>query len=218
MLILSQGMASNNQFLTTITRTISFSWPRYVQSPSLRRKLAQLGNRGEDNDHSSDRKDVDTTLLSGVVSGRLWAMMQKKLHISSRKLAWDLSIDKEDMVHEDSLDNSPADPDILGEGYEKLHNFEDLLADDFEEKDFEEAFLEFEDLFADDGTSDDGLLDCLAETERERIQIENNTDDMLFGYAGNYNREEFPDDGQGDDSMMLLEDTEEGTNDKCMLF
>lgn len=144
-------------------------------------------------------------------------MMQRKLHISkfSRKLVWDVLDGQEE---EDCID-CPADgtiPDDEKEG------FENLLADEDQDDDI----LEFEDLLRDEGgecegSGDDGLLEFLAEGERERREIEEETDEMLFGFLGDDDGGvEVKDEG---DSMMLLEDRElsedrEGGSENNMLI
>ncbi|CAG8955648.1 hypothetical protein HYFRA_00009602 [Hymenoscyphus fraxineus] len=200
-------MASNNQFITTITRTISVSWPQNVQSPTLLKKLDRLAHQANDA-NDSRQGGIPRNPLSTAVSSSLWAMMQRNSYLatSSRQLAWE-SLDNMEHSLGGGLLESPL-KSLDAEELENTSDFEDMLAKG--DENYVEDLLDFESLLAEDHGSDDGLLYLLVGTAEEDIQTEHETGEILFGQEEYHYQE-------SDDSMLLLEDIEDHANEKYML-
>lgn len=207
-------MSHNARYLPTISRTTSSSWPRNVQSPILRQKLIRLANSPssalEQNDEEAV-EEVTTDRLASVVEARLWSMMQQKLYdpIAARLLFNPRSSDKvtaePDMVEEeiDLLDElrDNSTPLVRESMMEDLENF---IKEEFRDED------EFEDLLGGSSNEEDDLLGYLDAWERERLEVEQETDEMLFGNSGII--EDYWEHG---DEMLLLEP---GSEDESMLL
>ncbi|KAH6663347.1 hypothetical protein B0J14DRAFT_644809 [Halenospora varia] len=91
-----ESMSHNAKFLLIISRAMSITLPRNVQSSMLRSNLLKLAQSDKSaipniNDESLERGSVQR--LAAVVQTRLWAMMQKWVYDTSavRKLAWGVS-------------------------------------------------------------------------------------------------------------------------------
>jgi hypothetical protein len=118
--------------------------------------------------------------LAAVVQARLWGMMQRELYDPSaaRKMLQKSSeAAKVDQVGDDDC------PNLFG-----------TLKDD-EESQFVDLFGnvggdDFEHLLMGDEKDEDGLLDYLEDSERERLAIEQETEEMLFGNGWDQNDEE----------------------------
>ncbi|CAG8982413.1 hypothetical protein HYALB_00007092 [Hymenoscyphus albidus] len=200
-------MASNNQFITTITRTISVSWPQNVQSPTLLKKLDRLAHQSNDA-NDSRQGGIPRNPLSTAVSSSLWAMMQRNSYLatSSRQLAWEF-LDNMEHSSGGGLLESQSKP-LDAEELENTSDFEDMLAKG--DENYDEDLLDFESLLAEDHYSDDGLLHLLVGTAEENIQTEHETDEILFGQEEYHYQE-------SDDTILLLEDIEDHANEKYML-
>jgi len=193
-------MAHNAHFLPAISHAISVSWPRNVQSPSLREKLSRLANfpmSSLTNQSRADSvKEGTTGQFSAVVQSRLWGMMHRKLYDPS-----DVAKIWRKSTLQDASGEDSESPDLLGTLKE-----EDVVKDG-EVTDFanlgEDEFAEFEELLP---TGDEDLLEYME--ERERFSIERETEEMLFGggCAGSATDEEdvcLLDDETGSDIMLF---------------
>jgi hypothetical protein len=128
--------------------------------------------------------------LAAVVQVRLWSMMQRKLYdpSSARKISrkspeWiNSEVDRTGEDESPNLLGAPEEDDEAG--------FVDLLGDDFE------------DLLAGDESNSE-LLDCLDDSERERLVIEQETEEMLFGSGWDRDEEDY----------LLLENENDITNE-----
>ena len=182
----AQSMSHNARFLPAISQAVSSSWPRNVQSPILRRKLIQLANPPpsalEQREEDVVDEEVTTDRLASVVQARLWAMMQRKLYdpLAARASFNPRSSDKvsaepkdvgEDDDLLDELGNSSAN---LGKE-SMMQDLEDFMKEEFGDLD------EFEDLLGGGGNEEDDLLGYFEAEERERLEDEHETDEMLFG-------------------------------------
>ncbi|KAF4633156.1 hypothetical protein G7Y89_g4956 [Cudoniella acicularis] len=177
-----ESLAHNAKLLPIISHAISSSLPRNVQSPTLKCKLTKLSNLrspliAEDNNTSTGRETSDN--LSAVVQARIWAMMQKHLYDPSAARKMKLSKDHEGGQ---CIGSQTEDEDLLGQWENDNHLAaskntteaeakESILIDDIDE---------FEDLLAGDDKEED-LLGLFDESERERWETEQQTDEMLFG-------------------------------------
>ena len=184
-----QSMAHNAHFLLTISNAVSISWPRNIQSPTLRRKLTEMANRPPSS-LTNDTQQVDgaagtTTRLAAVVQSRLWGMMQRKLYdpADAAKI-WKKSTSQGKLAEEDAC------PDLLvtlgedeaeGGAITKLEYF------------LTEELDEFEDLLSGD---DDGLLEYLE--QGEKLSVERETEEMLFG-------SEWDEDQEDEEKVCLLD-------------
>ncbi len=165
-----QSVALNASFIPKLSHAISTSWPKNVQSPNLKRKLLQLATLSPSltkDAHGSEENETNQR-LSAVVQSHLWEVMRKKLYdpAIARRLwrqgeirpdAIEEEEDFEDLIETECERDGGEDEDLLG----------DLADDD-----------EFNDLLADEG---DDLLEYLEDSERERLAVERETDEMLFG-------------------------------------
>ncbi|KAK2625361.1 hypothetical protein QTJ16_005730 [Diplocarpon rosae] len=207
-----ESMVHNNRFLSSVSHTVSVSWPAHVQTPSLRRKLLRLSdlNPSPFPAFPIKREEPGTSdRLLAVVQSRLWAMMQKKLYDKSggRKL-WRQTRKQETGRSDDDEEDNLDDKFSSVEGCEQRMDTIDS-----------EAML-----LNDDAEDDDILMGDRDEDDWERRAIESETYEMLFG------REEaddgdillmrgpaIPGGGQaGDDGDMLLL-SEEGEGDSMLL-
>jgi hypothetical protein len=152
--------------------------------------------------------------LAAVVQARLWGMMQRKLYdpTAARKMLQKSSEQHIDKVDEVGDDECPNLLGILEEDCEA--DFIDLLGN-IVGNDFEHL------LMGDEEEDEEGLLDYLEASERERLAIEQETEDMLFGNGwdeynednllfqnennnGNTGEEELLLDGGSDNDSMLV--------------
>jgi hypothetical protein len=191
-------MAHNAHFVPTISRAASVSWPRNTQSPSLRQKLTQLENSPPSlTDENQDRGSEagTTSRIAAVVQSRLWGMMQRKLYDSSDAAKiWRKSPLRENLTE----DECPDLLETLGTG-EREEGRVMIELGEFSEDEADE----FEDLLSRD---DDELLEYLE--ERERLSVERETDEMLFGGGWGEDEEEeqsesLLDNEAGSDIMLL---------------
>ncbi|KAE9377457.1 hypothetical protein N431DRAFT_541237 [Stipitochalara longipes BDJ] len=188
-----ESIAQNAHFLPTISHAISVSWPRNIQSPTLREKLSRLANSSTSSlTHANRIEDGEagiTARLASVIQSRLWGMMQRKLFDpSAGAKIWGKSTLRGDLDEEDEF------PELLGT-LEGRDDVEDPVAgklDDFDED-------EFEDLLS---TDDDDLLEYME--ERERLSVERDTEEMLFRSGW--------DEDQTDDGDVCLLDGDAGVD------
>jgi hypothetical protein len=151
--------------------------------------------------------------LAAIVQARLWGMMQRKLYdpTAARKMLQKSSeqhIAKVDEVGDDEC------PNLLGKLEEEYETgFVDLLGNVVGD--------DFEHLLMGDEEDEEGLLDYLEASENERLAIEQETEEMLFGNGwdecdeedllfqnennnGNTGEEELLLDGGSDNDSMLV--------------
>ncbi|KUJ06587.1 uncharacterized protein LY89DRAFT_790442 [Mollisia scopiformis] len=190
-------MAHHSRFLPTITIALSVTLPKNVQSPSLKKKLEQIASIpisplvGEDPSDNVDGSDS----LSRVIQTSLFSMMQRTLYHppATRKLwkepkpATDVSSKSQD---------SDSSPDLLEDENPGSSNWDEILAHFTSDDDFDDL------LYGDD----EDELDLLDESERERLAIERETDEMLFGdgWDGEEEDEFLLSGGESDGENMLL--------------
>lgn len=195
-----QSMSHNAKFLPIISRAMSITLPRNVQSSMLRSNLLKLAQSDKSaipniNDESLERGSVQR--LAAVVQTRLWAMMQKWVYDTSaaRKLAWG-GIAEEGVLKIDGIEEGRHG----GLCYPTSSKIECSTTVGLEvgiDKTGEEDRDDFEDLLAAEGTEED-LLAYFDESEIERLEIEHETDEMLLGAGWDYGGKEI------DDGMLLL--------------
>jgi hypothetical protein len=185
-----QLVAHNANYMPTISRALCSSLVRNVQGPGLRRKLMALSEGGVSELNDDMHSKGSTERMTVVVQSRVWAMVQRVLLDSrnAKKLKWE---------------KSPLGPEGLKNGTEEAWDDggEDLLGGATTEMTDDFAFA-----FDDDGSpfidlllgnpepgDDEGLLSYLE--ERERIEVELETDEILFGSK--------LEDGDMDDCLLL---------------
>lgn len=169
-------MSQHSRFLTVVSHTISHSFLRNAQSPSLRRKLAILAKtraglfhkstqNGDDACDSGADDESDTVKTAGhlnqIVQGSLWRMMHLSLYdpLSARRLlpapepgTLGTAVDSDEMIEEDgeypvSLDDSqPHTYDLFSTVAVETDEFDDLFNEPPEEEEEEEE--EYEDFEA----------------------------------------------------------------------
>jgi hypothetical protein len=197
----SQIMAYNFRFLPGIVRFTANPLPEHLQPPFLKEKMAQLAAMpispipGYDTSPSMDTNEH----ITRVVETRLFTMMQQKLYdpIATRKV-WKKA--KDEIDHEGPRDEN-EDPELLDldESPAGNNEWDDLLARFTSDEEFNDL------LFGEDeGDEDDDLLD---EAERERLEIERQTDEMLFGDGGYKDEDE-----EKEDPYILSGGESEGEN------
>ena len=142
--------------------------------------------------------------LSAVVQGIVWGMMQRNLSDSSicGKIKWE-GVDPTNIV---DAEDPVVDEDLLGSCDAGKQSGIDLtIAMDLEQL-VEDVYIDDEELLLFDTLSDDeGLLSYF--DEMEKIEVERQTDEMLFG-GGEYENEgdleiELVLDGDTEDTMLL---------------
>jgi hypothetical protein len=212
-----QSMANNARFLHTISTAVCGSLVRNAQGAGLRNKLVLLAkctplveDQGCAGEYGLQRN------LAAVVQSRLWEMMQRKLYDSaaSSKLSYRVVVDGIARF----ADPEGEDDDILAE-----LDRSDVLADEglglgdaavfMDDESMGEEADGFSDLCA--GEDDDGLLDYLEdiEIERERLEVERVTDEMLFESGKDADEGE-----EGRDEMLLMgEGLSESEGDSMLL-
>jgi hypothetical protein len=164
----------------------------------------------EQTDEGGEHREVTAERLASVVQARLWAMMQRKLYNSAAaKVAFNprpsektTAEVKEVGEDYDLLDEMGDNSESLG-GKSMIDDLEDFMKDEFGDAE------EFEDLLGVDDTVDDDLLAYFEASERERLDVEHKTDEMLFGSSCD-------DDWEEDDMDMLL--LELGSDNESMLL
>jgi hypothetical protein len=111
--------------------------------------------------------------LAAVVQARLWGMMQRKLYdpTAARKM---LQKSFGEHLKVDDVEGGPECPNLLGTlNDDEESQFIDLIGnvggDDFDH------------LLMEDEEDEEGLLDYLEDSEKERLAIEQETEEMLFG-------------------------------------
>lgn len=203
-----QLMAHNSRFLPTISRAMSSSWMRNCQGPGLRAKLLELATLtlpGSDRGlvaQSGGPSSVEK--LSAVVQGRVWSMMQRKLSDPAvGKLKWE-TLDPSRIAEREDPD---VDEDLLrsvdGDGRIDMDpiaraNLKQFIEGEYMDDD--------EELLLFDPMSDgEGLLSYF--DEMEELELQKQTDEMLFG-SGEY-------EGEDDSEIMLLPDED---NEESMLL
>lgn len=173
-----QAMSQRSRFLTVVSHTISHSFLRNAQSPSLRRKLAILAktpvgvfhenahNDGDAGDSSGDYES-DTLKTAGhlnqIVQGSLWRMMHLSLYdpLSARRLlpapeprACIPDLESEKMIEEDRecavslCDYPPHNHDLFSTAAIETDEFDDLFDEPPGEVE-EEGYEDFEALLDD---------------------------------------------------------------------
>ena len=180
-------MAHHSRLLPTVSNAICSSWVRNVQGVVLRQKLVALSNAKVSQYQNGEGEEGSASRLSSVVLARLWRMMQRTLYDEDAgKRLWKEDKDQEAVTAAKNEEGS-EDEDLLGEyRNEKSIDIKTDRLEDF--MDAEEESL-FEDLLEGDCQNGDiGLLDYLE--EQEKIAVEKETEDMLFG---------------GDDNGMICE-------------
>jgi hypothetical protein len=202
-------MAHNSKFLPTISNAISSSWVRNVQGVGLRQRLVALSNAKVSDYSDGEGEDGSVGRLAAVVQARLWKMMQTRLYEEGAvKKLWR----KDDDVYSASTtinEDEGGDEDLLGQngaieddgiGDASRRNFEDFIGGEFMDSDNDL----FDDLLGEneESGSDDGLLGYLE--EQERMAVETETDEMLFGPGCDGRRDE-----EVEEDPLLLEDSSE---------
>jgi hypothetical protein len=177
-------MENNARFLPGLTQTLC-AWVQNLQSPRLKRKLVDFEN-SLSLSPSGLLDGKEGKRLSIMVQQRLWSMMQVKLYDPSaaRKISWEPSSEDEKTWLKNEEDEG---------GYEELLEFmtgggslhreqEVFHPESSNNGNFENAQDDFVDLSM-DGDSDDDLLllEDLDKEERERLETEYQTEEMLFG-------------------------------------
>lgn len=217
-------MAHNSKFLPTISNAVSSSWVRNVQGVGLRQKLVALSNSKVSEYHEGNSEDGSVGKLAAVVQGRLWTMMQKALYDeSAAKKLWRKEADL-DAESTNTSEEGYEDEGMLSKNEGEQHV-------DGKERDLDdhagENSMDDDDLFNDilkrkeDRGSNDGLLDYFG--EQERLAVETETEEMLFGSDFEPERSEVEEideillfrEGSQEESMLLLED---GSHDDGMLL
>ncbi|KAH8754680.1 hypothetical protein F5882DRAFT_469304 [Hyaloscypha sp. PMI_1271] len=190
-----ESMAHNAHFLPSISHAISVSWPRNIQSPTLREKIFRLGQSRTSSltneTRIEDGGERSTARLTAVVQSRLWGMMQRKLYDpSDTAKIWRKTTLQDNPVQEDEcpdLLETMGEPDEMGG--QVATKRDDFGGDDAGD---------FDDLLSRD---DDELLEYME--ERERLSIERETEEMLFGSEWDEDDACLLDDEAGSDAMLL---------------
>jgi hypothetical protein len=203
-----QLMAHNSRFLPSILCAISSSWVRNCQGPGLRATLIELSNSTPPVSDYGNIAEAgvqgSVERLSAVVQGRMWRMMHKKLSDAAicRKITWE-SVDPTRII---DAEDAVTDEDLLGsrraEGQKGIYlspgkDLQECITD---------GYIDGDDLLLFDAMSDDeGLLSYF--DEMEKLEVEKQTDEMLFGSE---NCEDEGDteivlllDGDAEDTMLL---------------
>jgi hypothetical protein len=193
-------MARNAHFLPTISHAISISWLRNIQSPSLRAKLGRLANSPTSALTNASRiengEKGTAARLAAVVQSRLWSMMQRTSYDpSDAAKIWKKS------TLQDVFAEEHETPDLLGT-LEEQNIVKGRVVTELGE--FEEDDLDvFEDLLLGD---DDELLEYME--ARERLSVERETEEMLFGVVWDEDPKDEEDacllDGEAGGDIMLL--------------
>lgn len=170
-----KSVSHNACFLPRISYSISLSFARNMQSPALKKKLSQLANSSTlffaDNDEEKYGSDGSSQRALAAVEARLWAMIHRCVYnpAAAQKipaLATDLEEEDEDLLEGAERPRAAVGHDADFEDANSA--FEDLLEDEWDE---------WNDLLA--GEDDEILLGN--DEERERLAVEQETDEMLFG-------------------------------------
>ena len=119
--------------------------------------------------------------LAAVVQARLWGMMQRKLYdpTAARK-----------MLRKSSGEHMKTDEAGEGECPNLLGTLEEDDEAEFIDLIGNVVGDDFEHLLMGDGEDKDGLLDYLENSEKERLAIEQETEEMLFGNGWDENDED----------------------------
>ncbi|RFU24185.1 hypothetical protein B7463_g12155, partial [Scytalidium lignicola] len=182
----SDSMGQNSRFLPIISRSVSRSWVKNVQSPSLQRKLVQLATSSRSLTER-DMCDLNAELAEGLaaaIEARLWSMMQHRLYDSAaaRRLKSTPPTENEvaidDGLFEDLLNSSGTMMEYNNLGDGMAEHPEDFMK---EESLYGDEDLLFEDQCAQNEQEGDPWDEDLGNFEEmERTLIEQETDDMLF--------------------------------------
>jgi hypothetical protein len=170
---------------------------RNCQGPGLRRKLLELSKLsppGADFGHLTPSGEHGSAeRLRAVVQRRIWSMMQSKLSDAAAvgKFKWEI------------LDPERNDNPAVGDGRPHVSQSTTLDFDEFIEEEYEDDDGE---LLFDGAFDDEGLLSYF--DEMEKLEVEKQTDEMLFG-SGEYGEEDF------DSEIELLLDE---NNQEAMLL
>ncbi|KAF7866923.1 hypothetical protein EAF04_005764 [Stromatinia cepivora] len=219
-----KSMAQNSRYAPRIIQMLT-SLARNAQTLSLRQKLAEITNIPT-SEFVSDRTDggIDSELgsekrLAAVVQARLWSMMQRTLYdplaarqATNKRMTSDNAILAEgDDGYDDLLDSIGTDVDI-----EDLRKGDDdfrLIVDEHhsEKSAFDCILSDCEEISGDDFDDllDDGDELLLSDEERERLEIEFETEEMFFGRRWQLEDEELL-----YDDLLLVEDS---THDELLL-
>ncbi|KAJ8060024.1 hypothetical protein OCU04_011635 [Sclerotinia nivalis] len=221
-----KSMAHNSRYAPRIIQMLT-SLTRNAQTLSLRQKLAEIANLPT-SEFVNDRTDgeIDSELgsekrLAAVVEARLWSMMQRTLfdplatrQATNKRMTSDNAIlVEEDDGYDDLLDSIGADVDIedLKKGDDDFrwiideHHSEKSAFDCILSNYKEISGVNFDDLL------NDGDEMLLSDEEREKLEIEFETEEMFFGRRWQLEDEEllyddllFVEDSSHDD--LLLEE------------
>ena len=201
-------MAQNSKFLPTISNTICSSVVRNVQGAVLRQNLIALSNGKVSAYHDGDGEQGSAGRLANVVQARLWRMMQRTLwNEDAVKKLWkrdevsmaeDFTRKEDDCEDDDLLGNNSADRNIDT----KEDFLDECTLEEFMNNDEESLF---EDLLSaeDDRENDDDLLHYFQ--EQERLAVEAETEEMLFGSEGDLVR--CAEVGQEEETLFLEDDS-----------
>ncbi|KAH8821303.1 hypothetical protein F5884DRAFT_767364, partial [Xylogone sp. PMI_703] len=180
----SESIVQNARFLPIVSRSVSRSWAKNVQSPSLRRKLEQLTKPlliKEKNEIGSNSELTDN--LEATIKARLWSIMQHNLYdpAAARRLN-----SMSPSSTENGAGSDGAFVDLLGATVvtKEGEDVEDSILGNF--VDFIEEGSIYDDLLLEDqylwdptqGESRDENLGNFE--EMERILTEKETNDMLL--------------------------------------
>ncbi|QSZ31589.1 hypothetical protein DSL72_001156 [Monilinia vaccinii-corymbosi] len=210
-----KSVAHNSHYIPRIVQMMT-SLARSAQTPSLRQKLAQIANFPT-SEFTNDRDDAringglgSEKRLAAVIQARLWSMMQRTLHDplaarqatnkrSSRENAF---LAEENDVYDDLLETIGTENDMEDLKMEE-DDFRWVIDDDCSEKSAFDSILsdydgtlgdEFDDLLDDEGEI------LLSDEVRERLEIESETEEMLFGRCW-----QAEDDEQYDNLLLVVE-------------
>ena len=174
----------------------------------LRQRLVALSDAkvSEYSDGEGEKGSVER--LTAVVQARLWKMMQTKLYEEGAvKKLWRMD-DNVDTASTTITEDEGGYEDLLGQNAaiendgiaDASRNFEDFVGEEFMDGDDDL----FDDLLGEneEGGGDDGLLVYLE--EQERMAVEAETDEMLFGPGCDDRRGE-----ELEEDPLLLEDSSE---------
>ena len=123
-------MNHNARFMSSISRSMSLSWTNNAQSPSLRRKVAQLeitppSTFSSNIDHFYDEA-ASVGKLGAIIQTILWAMMQKKLYdpLAARRNLGKSIENSAKSLDEDLIMDTPQDQ--FNDGFEMLSDVDDV--------------------------------------------------------------------------------------------
>jgi hypothetical protein len=145
--------------------------------------------------HDGDGESGEMTRIAAVVQSRLWGIMQRKLYDpSDAAKIWKKPRLEEYPAKDEGINMLDALKEATGVAGQTMIKLGEFLGDEMDE---------FEDLLS---SCDDELLGYLE--ERERLSIERETDEMLFGSGWDGDEQEQQNawllDGEAVNGIMLL--------------